>query len=45
VSFVASERTFDQGLLALGGAALLLVALGGAVVLALARREIQGRLV
>ena len=40
VAFVAG-KTLDRGLLAVAGTALLLVALGGAVLLGVARRQLQ----
>jgi len=40
---VAEGERIDRGALAVAGALLLLVAIGGAVVTALARRELWGR--
>jgi hypothetical protein len=40
VSFVAAGEILDRGLLAVAGGALLLVALGGAVLLGAARRQL-----
>ena len=44
-AFVSAGESLDRGLLAIGGAALLLVAFGGGVVFAIARRQLEGRLV
>jgi len=41
-ALVAAGESLNRGLLALGGAALLLVAFGGAVLLGIARRQLEG---